>query len=372
MRKGLLSWKFNMSLGLIPVLMSMVLNQLINENVAILIGLVVAFLYSAYNIKNKKKSLPNVILYFVTVILLLITVCNFLFRDSVPVVAFPMTLELSILIPFLILLLNKKRFINNYLERKASLDKKRITQGIESSFVGINIILFLGLIHFAIIGFALLFFSPLNETWHLVLYQVLPPTLIALAIIFNQISILYFNKLAKQTDYFPIVNAKGGVVGKTLASEVLLGKYSSELYPVIRIAVLYDGLLFLCKRPQNYLLDNGKMDIPCESYLKFGESLEGGCQRVIEKFFPGTFGMKPTFSIMYRFQNNLTNRLIYLYLLDVKDEKLLTNQRFEGGKLWQLQQIDQNIGQNFFSECFENEYDYLKDIIDIREIYKES
>ena len=114
------------------------------------------------------------------------------------------------------------------------------------------------------------------------------------------------------------------------------------------------------------------MDIPCESYLKFGESLEGGCQRLIEKYFPNTSGLNPTFSIMYRFQNEVTNRLIYLFILDVQDDKLLTNQRFEGGKLWQLQQIDQNIGQHFFSECFENEYDYLKDIIDIREIYKES
>ena len=75
---------------------------------------------------------------------------------------------------------------------------------------------------------------------------------------------------------------------------------------------------------------------------------------------------------MYLFQNAVTNLLIYLYLLDINDEALLNNQRFVGGKLWQLQQIEQNIGQNFFSECFENEFDYLRDIIDIREIYKES
>ena len=296
-RKGLLSWQFNMSLGFIPVIIAIVLCEWIGQSIAVFIGLAIALLYSIFYIKNKKKTLPNIILYLITVILILIGGSDLLFKDGIPAVAFPMTLELSILITFLALLLHKRRFINAYLKRSTISDKKRLTQGIESSFVGVNIILFLGLLHFILIGFALLFFSPLSSGWHLCLYQIIPPILFGSAIVFNQISILYFNKLAKQTEYFPIVNAKGGVTGKTLASEVLEGKFPNELYPVVRIAVIHDGMLFLCKRSQNYLLDKGKMDIPCESYLKFGESLEGGCQRLIEKYFPNTSGLNPTFSI---------------------------------------------------------------------------
>ena len=371
-RKGLLSWEFNMSLGFVPVLISILLCEWVGRAIAIAVGIALGLLLSYYYLRHSKRSLPNIILYLSTAILMLIGVADLIFSEGIPSVAYPMTVELSILIPILVLFLHKRRFINAYLNRSKGVDKTRLTQGIESSFVAVNILLLFGLFHFVVIGLALLFFSPLGTNWHLVLYQVFPPVIFVLTIIVNQFSLQYFNKIAKQTEYFPIVNSKGGVIGKTLASEVLEGMHKEDLYPVIRIAVLHEGMLFLCERSQNFLLDKGKMDIPCESYLKFGETLEEGCKRLLEKYFPDATGLTPTFSITYRFQNEITSRLIYLFLLDVEDDSLLTNQRFVGGKLWQLQQIEQNIGQDFFSECFENEFDYLKDIIDIREIYKES
>ena len=348
-----------MSLGFVPVLISILLCEWVGRAIAIAVGIALGLLLSYYYLRHSKRSLPNIILYLSTAILMLIGVADLIFSEGIPSVAYPMTVELSILIPILVLFLHKRRFINAYLNRSKGVDKTRLTQGIESSFVAVNILLVFGLLHFAVIGFALLFFSPLNNTWHLVLYQVFPPVIFTITIIVNQFSLQYFNKIAKQTEYFPIVNPKGGVVGKTLASEVLEGMHKDNLYPVVRIAVLHEGMLFLCERSQNFLLDKGKTDIPCESYLKFGETLEGGCSRLLEKYFSGATDLNPTFSITYRFQNDITNRLIYLFLLDVEDESLLTNQRFVGGKLWQIQQIEQNIGQNFISECFENDFDYL-------------
>ena len=108
-----------------------------------------------------------------------------------------------------------------------------------------------------------------------------------------------------------------------------------------------------------------------ECYLSFGESLAEGCRRIMHNTFPGISGLKPTFSIMYHFENAATNRLVYLFVLDVEDDSILCNPRFKGGKLWQFQQIEQNLGHNFFSECFEDEYEHLKDIIGIREKYRE-
>lgn len=371
-RKDLLSWNYNMSLGFIPVIISILLCEWFAQNFVIWIGVAISLAYSFYYIKNKKRTLPNIILYLTTAILILVGGATLLVHDSIPANLFPMTLELAILIPCLSLLLHKRRFINSYLKRSVVVDKKRLAQGIESSFVSIHIILLLGLLHLVLIGIVFIFVSSVSPSLSNVLYRIIPFSIFTLAIILNQLGIVYFNKISKDTAYFPIVTIKGGVIGKTLATDVLEGKTPETLYPVIRIAIMHNGMLFLSERSQNFLLDKGKTDIPCESYLKFGESLDAGCKRIIEKYFPNVSDLIPTFSIRYHFQNEVTNRLIYLYLLEIKDESLLSNQRFVGGKLWQLQQIDQNIGQNFFSECFENEYDYLKDIIDIREIYKES
>lgn len=74
---------------------------------------------------------------------------------------------------------------------------------------------------------------------------------------------------------------------------------------------------------------------------------------------------------MYHFENKVTNRLIYLFILDVEDDNLLRGKQVKDGKLWTFQQIEHNLGKNFFSCCFENEYEHLKDVICTREKYKE-
>lgn len=59
------------------------------------------------------------------------------------------------------------------------------------------------------------------------------------------------------TEYVPIVNTQGDVIGKTMAMEALNYK-NTYINPVIRIAVASHGMLFLCNRPQTAILDKGK------------------------------------------------------------------------------------------------------------------
>ncbi len=108
----------------------------------------------------------------------------------------------------------------------------------------------------------------------MVLYKVFPPVVFVMAILFNQIAIRYFNHLMSHTEYVPIVNTKGDVIG-SLAIEALNYK-NTYINPVIRIAVSTHGMLFLCDRPMNAILDKGKTDIPMECYLRYGESLTEG------------------------------------------------------------------------------------------------
>ena len=161
------------------------------------------------------------------------------------------------------------------------------------------------------------------------------------------------------------------MIGKTRAAEAVHIK-TAHIFPVVRIAIISDGMLYLSRRPAFYSVDKDKIDLPCESYLRFGETLDDATKRMLKRRFPGVAGLKPNYSIMYRFENDVTNRLVYLYILDLDEKYLSNNRHFIDGKLWQMQQIEQNIGCGFFSDCFENEFDYLKDIIDIKEKYKVS
>ena len=78
------------------------------------------------------------------------------------------------------------------------------------------------------------------------------------------------------------------------------------------------------------------------------------------------------FNFMYHFENEATNRLVYLFMLDLDDDSILCNKNFKGGKLWTFQQMEHNLGRNFFSSCLEYEFEHLEAIIYTREKYKES
>lgn len=81
-------------------------------------------------------------------------------------------------------------------------------QGAESAIVSAHIILILGFLHFIIISLAIFFSHPMGKTTGWVIFNLMPPAIFILCIIFNQIGIHYFNKLMAHTEYVPIVNTQ--------------------------------------------------------------------------------------------------------------------------------------------------------------------
>lgn len=175
----------------------------------------------------------------------------------------------------------------------------------------------------------------------------------------------------QHTIFVPVVNKKGDVIGKAIASEAI-NKKNDYINPVVRVAVASHGMLFLLPRPQCSTFEKGKTDLLMEGYLFFGETLEQGVQRILKQTLPAAPLNNLHFNLKYHFENEMTNRLIYLFTLDLDDDSILCNKSFKGGKLWTFQQIEHNLDRNFFSHCFEYEYEHLKSIICTREKYKES
>ena len=370
--KGILSSAFNMSLGFIPVIITIVLCEIITQDTAVYIGTGIGVGYSFYVIRRSEARVPNFILYISTGMLLLLTIAALIPGDYVPPRTLPLTLEVSILIPMLILYLHKRRFINYFLVQRESCDRRLFAQGAESAVVSARVVLLLGVLHFIIISLAILITDPLPGSFSFrMIYRYLPPMIFIISIILNEIGLRYFNKLMAHTEYVPIVNTQGDVIGKSLTVEAINYK-NAYINPVIRIAVSVRGMLFLCHRSPNNLLDKGKTDHPMECYLRYGETLTQGAERMIANTFPGVEGLKPAFNILYHFENKQTNRLVYLFLLGVEDDSILCNPRFKGSKLWSFGQIEQNLDKNYFSQCFEEEYEHLEAVIGIREKYKES
>lgn len=369
--KGLLSSAFNMSLGFIPVIISISLCELITQDTAIYIGTATGIAGIYHFHRRRGVSVPNFILYIATGMLTLLSIAALIPGDYVPPGALPLTLEVSILIPMLILYMHKKRFINHFLRQVDSCNHRLYVQGAEAAIVSARIALIFGVLHFIIISLTVILQGQPEQTSELILYKILPPTVFVMTILFNQIAIRFFNHLMSHMEYVPIVNTKGDVIGKTPAIEAVNYK-NTYINPVIRIAISTHGMLFLCDRPSTSILDKHKTDLPMECYLRYGESLADGVSRLISSAFPHAEGIKPEFNIVYHFENEITNRLVYLFIADLEDDSILSTPRFRNSKLWSFKQIEENLGKGFFSSCFEDEYEHLKSVIYIREKYKES
>ena len=369
-KQRVLSSKFNMSLGYIPVIISIILCEFIIQDIAIYIGTGVGLLSSIYMWRRKGSHIPQIILYCTTGMLLLLTITSLFSTDYCPKAMIPFTLEISAIIPPLIIFLNRRRFLNYHTAQTHKCCKQFFAQGAEAAIVSARVLLLIGFLHFLIISLAILLSHPLSDTMRHVLFHVIPPCVFILSILFNQFGIYYFNKVMKHTVFVPIVTKKGDVIGKAIASEAINRK-NEYINPVIRVTVASHGMLFLLPRPQCSLLEKGKTDVLMESYLLYGETLEQGVERILLRTLPTAPLQNLHFSFMYHFENESTNRLIYLFTLDLDDDSILCNKKFKGGKLWTFQQIEHNLHRNFFSGCFECEYEHIKEIIYTREKYKE-
>ncbi len=367
--KGVLSSKFNMSLGFIPVIVSILLYEIITKDISIYIGTGVGILYSVYTFLGKGKYIPHFILYTTTIMLIIMTLATLIFGSCCPNSYFPITLEVCAIIPTSIFYLRKKNVIGEQ-EHQPKCCMEELSPGAISAIVSIKVVLIIAIIHFIAITIALMFFRPLSELTENILFRFCPPTVFLVSILFNQYGIRFFNKAMEHSAFVPVVNIKGDVLGRRLASDVPKGK-GIYIHPIIRIAISYKSMLYLQPRSQYCIVETGKTDIPMECYLLYGESLEKGVNRLIKKTLPISCIKDVKFNIMYHFENEETNRLIYLFLLELNDDSVLLGKKVGNGKLWTPKQIEHNLGKNFFCRSFEHEYEHLREVIDTREKYKE-
>jgi hypothetical protein len=154
--------------------------------------------------------------------------------------------------------------------------------------------------------------------------------------------------------WLPIVDKAGKVYGK-IAESISLPD-NQYMHPVIRIALIYKGSIYLSPRNSLYVSEIGKMDYPLERFLRFRESLDDGLQIMLQQI-----GLRARFICRYVCSNY--NRLVYLYICNIPNEKQLEELNLQNGKWWTQKQIEDNLNTNLLSACFEKEYSVLSSTI---------
>ena len=202
----ILSSRFNMSLGFIPVIISIILCEFITQDMSIYIGAGVGLLFSIYSVRHRGTHVPQIILYCTTGMLLLLSVTTLFLVNYCPRFMLPFTLEISAIIPPFVIYLNRRKFLDYHMSQTQKCCKQLFAQGAEAAIVSSRVILIISLLHFLIIFLAILISHPLGSTTRYILFHAAPPLVFISGILFNQFGIFYFNIVMNHTVFLPIVN----------------------------------------------------------------------------------------------------------------------------------------------------------------------
>ena len=147
----ILSSRFNMSLGFIPVIISIILCEFITQDMSIYIGAGAGLLFSIYSVRHRGTHVPQIILYCTTGMLLLLSVTTLFLVNYCPRFMLPFTLEISAIIPPFVIYLNRRKFLDYHMSQTQKCCKQLFAQGAEAAIVPSRAFLIMRLLHSLVI-----------------------------------------------------------------------------------------------------------------------------------------------------------------------------------------------------------------------------
>lgn len=253
-----------------------------------------------------------------------------------------------------------RRYINMYLRKdKSYIQKTYLNEIYNISYVCKQ---FLTLYLFILLIYS--FKEEIDHSWnsHNVLYCFFPILLFTFIIAYQLIKTKKILEQLKKEDWLPIVNTIGEVKGK-IARSISSKMKNKFMHPVVRVALINNGEIYLQKRVKTDLLDAGLYDHPFEKYTLFNHDIKFAAKNCISKAL-NTQELPNRFIVKYVFENNNTKRLIFLFVANIETKEQEESIKLLHGKFWTTKQIEENINdQNVFAECFRLEYEYLKNIV---------
>ncbi|MDR1403195.1 MAG: hypothetical protein LBJ60_05785 [Tannerellaceae bacterium] len=359
----------NQAIGLIPLLVAMAFDNLFavvfghyfSYIIAFIVGISLCLLGFIFLHLFKKENIHQFFLIPATVTLILYSV--FLFFNLQPVLY-----NFSILIAEILLVVVlaffgffRRSILAGVRNSKLPARKRTLLcTDINETYFMAQITQNLYTLHL----FIILMYIHLPESIHSAgverfLYRLLPVITGVLIILYGQIrTLMIYGGLQKEV-WLPVLDEKGHVIGSIARS---ISRLSGKKYyhPVIRIAVMYNGMLYLKKRNRDESTSPELLDYPLHQYIKRHQSMDDALGETLGALCQDK-SVKPRFMIRYTFENNRDKHLVHLYTIHLQTEEQVSC--FTEGKLWTPKQIKDNAGTGIFCEYFEKEFPYLQSTV---------
>lgn len=268
--------------------------------------------------------------------------------------------EIVIIIQLLIISMGRKLFLSTFSKGKSSIEKMLL----RVSFTTLLLFKYSLLAHVLL----LLAYKQIRDGYYdpfidNLLYYIVPIIIISLIFTSQMLKARrIINKLQEEEEWLPIVTESGDVTGR-IARSISVKQKNTYLHPIIRVALVCNGKLFLQERASNLVVDPRKLDHPFEKYMLFGHDINNTLQNCIKRVVNKEFSEEANFLFKYVFETEVTKRLVFLFVVELRDESEIRRSDSVTGKFWTVKQIDDEFSNQSFSECFELEYEYIKHVV---------
>lgn len=353
----------NQAIGLLPLLLFMFLDNYFSYLLSFIIGVTFCFVcIFLYQVLSKDKVYLFLLLpAAMTLVLYSIFLC--LRLEPVLFIYSPLITEVLLVVVLAFLGFAKRSILHRIRTSQRPTYKRTLMRTTLNEFFFVTqLIQNLYTMHL----FIILVYSILPDTMQSVrmerfLYREMGIVIGILLIVYEQIRISMMRGSLRKEMWLPVLNDAGKVVG-CIARSVSLTLPKKYYHPVVRIAVIYEGMLYLVKRKKGAFVSPNSVDYPYYSYVLFRHSLESTVREAI-----GDINKKddvsPRFLIRYTFENEKVKHLVNLYVVCVRSEEVMNEIKQPEGKLWTSKQIEENMGSGVFSEYFEQEFAYLQNTV---------
>lgn len=193
-------------------------------------------------------------------------------------------------------------------------------------------------------------------------YFLIPLIFLVIIVIYQEFKIKSIVDQLRKEEWLPIVSESGEVTGR-IAKSVSLQVKGKFLHPVVRVALIHDGHIYLQKREENDIIAPGTYDYPFEKYMLFNNDINTAAKNCISNLI-GEHDFKLNYLLKYVYEHENSKRLIFLFFIRPQTPEQLQSFEQLNGKFWSTKQIEENfVDEGFFCECFELEYEYLKNTV---------
>ena len=159
-------------------------------------------------------------------------------------------------------------------------------------------------------------------------------------------------------EWWPILNEKGKMIG-SIHNKTSLSDPIKYIHPIIRVMLIEDNRIFLQKRCQQDLVYPGYWDTALSNHVKVNETVEQCISRTANERY-GIKDLKPIFLSNYMHETDFEYHYAFLFVACKLPELEHNKDYIDHAKWWTVQQIEDNLSTDIFTENFLSEFELVK------------